>query len=154
MWIPNWSKIGRSRCSAWNATPMSWMKRTGEVERLFRASQLSLPRGDTDVITWMSELTACSASYALARMRVYAAPATPVHFEPNCGWKNLGWLNSLPTTNEVTVGNSFAMICRNVANRSAARGEPEEVVAVACITEKMIEMLCSSACATARWSSP
>ena len=78
--------IGFARALARYATPTSWMKRTGEVETLFLANGLSFPRGESpSPITSIVGSTALSASYERASTCSYAAPASPLPREENCG---------------------------------------------------------------------
>ena len=97
--------IGRFRPLARYESPMSRIQRTGEVEPLTGALELSFPRGESETpITVMSRATAFSASYAWARTRWYAPHAMLFPVFENCGCQKRGWFGSLPTAMSLTWG--------------------------------------------------
>src|SRR3954451_3038502 len=100
------------------------MKRTGEIETLYFASGLSLPRGDSPrPITAIEGSTALSASYDAANSGSYAAPETSAPVELNCGCQNRGWFGSLPITKFLTTGYVRASCCRKAANSEIRAGD-------------------------------
>src|SRR5579862_2432806 len=104
---------GAVRCVAaakdLNQAPRSARNLTGEVEELFAAAALSLPRGERPTPQtkfWL--LTPCRASYEAASARPQISADW---FWPDwsyCGFTKRSWLHSFITMNSCTDGNVFA----------------------------------------------